>query len=223
MENRKDMNAGLARSLARLVAAARRARARFALLALGVISGGLVETSAPATLFIEVGDQKILPGTSGQKIAITISNDGEPVEIGAFELLIRVADGGPEAGGFISGPRIDGVDLLTGTPFEDKSFGGQFSSLDNTPQRQFWGVISTTATLGVGTDLLLATVSFDSTGFLSGVWDLSLTGFPGANTRLLDREGNPLEVSIANGTLAVCLGNWAKRRARRGVTSSPEM
>ncbi len=202
MGNYRDINVGSATSPAGHSRTARRGLPRFWLTAACLILG-LTGSSAGAALFIDVGSPTLLPGAPGQEVAIRISNDGPPVDLGGFELLIQVADGGPGAGGSIVGPRIDGVDLLTGTPFEGHALGGQFPALDNSPQRQFWNVVSLSATLGTGSDLLLATVSFDSTGLSPGTWDLSLSGFEGANTRLLDRQGTALDVSIANGTLTV--------------------
>lgn len=231
MGNNRDISVELTTSPAELRAPARLGRARHWRIMLGLLSG-LVGSSASAAVFINVGNPVILPERAEQKIAITISNDGPPLDLGGLALLVQVADGGPAFGGSISGPSIDGVDLLNGTPFEGKNLGGQFPAIDNTPQRQFWNVLGVGATLATGSGQLLATISFDSTGFSSGTWDLSLAFSSGATTRLVDPEGDPIDVSITNGTLTVVpepaagaaiigcllvgvsLANWAKRRPR---------
>ncbi|MBX3744967.1 MAG: hypothetical protein KF833_06620 [Verrucomicrobiae bacterium] len=163
----------------------------------------LAAVSCPAAVLITVGDISLLPGLSGQQVEIRIDHDGPPIEVGGLEFAIQVADGGPAAGGVVSGPVVQAVDLLTGTMFEGKSFGGQFPSIDNTGQQQFWNVLSLTAELPSGSGQRLARVTFDTTGFAEGTWTLSLAGMPFAQTRLLDRGGNPIDVTIQNGTLAV--------------------
>lgn len=163
----------------------------------------LAAAGSPAGVLITVGDIQLLPGLSGQQVEIRIDHDGPPIEVGALEFAIQVADGGPAAGGFMPGPVLHAVDLLTGTMFEGKSFGGQFPSSDNTAQQQFWNVLSLTAELPSGSGQRLARVAFDTTGFSEGAWTLSLAGMSFAQTRLLDWEGNPIDVTIQNGTLAV--------------------
>jgi hypothetical protein len=200
------MDLGHATSSGGLTGSSRRGRARLSRqIMAGMLSGALMimGASASAALLIDFGDQTLLPNTPGQSVAITISNDGAPVPLGAFELFIQVADGGPEwAAGSIPGPRIEAVNLLTGTPFESNNLGGQFGSLDNLPQRQFWGVVGS-PTLPTGSDQLLATVTFDTTGFDAGTWDVFLTGSPLPTSRLLNPQSDPYAVTIMNGTLTV--------------------
>jgi hypothetical protein len=206
MKNRKDTDVGLTASSGGLAGNSPCSRGRLArLITLTLLSGALLGAGAPASaaLLIDFGNQTLLPDTPGQSITVTISNDGEPVPLGGFELFLQVADGGPEwPAGSISGPAMESVDLLNGTPFQNNNFGGQFESLDNVPQRQFWSVVGT-PTLPTGSGQLLATVTFDTTGLGSGTWDLFLAELPGAGTRLLNPLSDPYDVAIVNGTLTV--------------------
>jgi hypothetical protein len=163
----------------------------------------LTPLCSTGVVLISVGDIALLPDMSGQQVDIRIDNAGSLLSVGALEFAIQVADGGPAAGGSFPGPVIDGVDLLTGTVFEGKSFGGQFISDDSTAQQQFWNVLSLTAELPSGTGQHLARVTFDTTGFTQGTWSLSLSGMAFAETRLLDWVGNPIALTIQNGSITV--------------------
>ncbi len=199
------------------------------------LAGILAAIPARAAIVIFVEDALLAPDRSGQQVEVWIDNDGPPLEVGGLDFSFQVGDGG--SGGLSSGPTIQSVDLLTGTLFESKDFGGQFPAQDNQPQRQFFSVISLSAILPTGSGQRLATVTLDTTGFGTGSWELSLGGLSLPNTALFDWSGNPIAAEVRNGTLTVvpepsaavwtgagllALGLWRLRRERgRRGRSSP--
>ena len=136
-----------------------------------------IVATASAEPVIDVGNHSLFPNMAGQEIQIFVTG-GTPVQ--GLNFYIQVADGGPEAAALglipppgIDGPAITGLDLLSGTIFED----------NNTEQRsgpflpQFRDGLTSTVEGTVLASGLLATVTFDTTGFttLGQQWELRLT------------------------------------------------
>ena len=150
-----------------------------------------------------------------------------------IQFNIQIGDGS------VTAPLITGVDILTGTIFQNNNTtpsGGQDG--DNTWRWEIGTTAATSPYPSVPTGYsTVATVTFDTTGFSSGTWDLSLTT-PQGSTAYIDTNTpvGPLPMTITDGTLTVLpvpepinaalpifgglvvlaggLGQWCRRAAR---------
>lgn len=142
---------------------------------------------------IVVGTHTLEPNTPGQTISLYVTG-GWPVQ--GLNFNLQIADGGPAAGGVISGPAITAVDLLTGTIFAADNTGMRLDAPDPAgddpvPQHTYRG--TSTAAGTVAADGLLAMVTIDTTGFERGAWSLTIsdtvngaTDFAGVEATILD-------------------------------------
>jgi len=151
---------------------------------------------------IVVGTHVLEPDTPGQMIPIYVTG-GWPVQGLNFD--IQVADGGPAAGGAISGPAITAVDLLTDTIFAADNTGMRLdveppAGDDPVPQQTYRG--TSTAVGTVAADGLLAMVTIDTTGFVRGAWSLTISNTVNGST---DFAGLP--ASLVDGVILV-RGTW---------------
>jgi uncharacterized protein (DUF952 family) len=163
---------------------------------------------------IDVGEHALLPNTPNQPIAIYVTG-GDAVN--GVDLVVQVADGGPEWGalggsGSILGPAISDIDLIsdsqllfhgnnTGEVDPEADEGFSLSQYEN----------RTTSTLSgaVSADGLLAWIIIDTTGFFrteGGTWsfDLLLAGaLDGAGVTSLSLPSPPYEadLTITNGLI----------------------
>lgn len=118
-----------------------------------------------AASVIVVGSHELQPNLAGQQVQILVTG-GDPVQ--GLNFNIQVGAGGPP---------ISDLDILTGTIFAGNNTGtsdpdGPGAS-DLAP---LWEGRTTTTNSGtVVTAGLLGTVTFDTTGFLAGTWDLSMS------------------------------------------------
>lgn len=156
-------------------------------------------TFAAATPTIVVGSHNLQPNQPDQTVQIFVSG-GDLVA--GVNFYIQTANGGPEAeaegwippGTAIVAPAITNLDLLTGTIFAENNLG-QLGGLPPGayPQIAFGGTLL--ASGYVPADGLLATVTIDTTGFLSGSFALSLTvaGLP--------TDFAPIPINITDGTI----------------------
>lgn len=167
------------------------------------LAGALAAISARAAIVIFVEDARLQADRSDQPVEVWINNDGPPLEVGGLDFFLQVGDGGSAVGGPGSGPTIQSVDLLTGTLFEGKDFGGQFPAQDNRAQRQFFSVISLSATLPTGSRQRLASITLDTTGWGPGSWELSLGSSSLVSTALFDWGGTPMGAELRNGAITV--------------------
>jgi len=136
-------------------------------------------TFAGAVPTIVVGTHELRPNQPGQTVQIFVTGGDD---VGGVNFYVQTANGGPEAeaqgwippGTAIVGPAITEFDLLTGTIFAGDNMG-QFGGLPPGafPQIALGGTVMNNGY--VPANGLLATVTIDTTGFLSGSFALSLS------------------------------------------------
>jgi len=156
-------------------------------------------TAACAQPVVVLGSHDLRENASGQTIQIFVSG-GDAVQ--GMNFNVQVADGGPEAGAFggtIDGPAITNVDIFTGTIFESNNTG-QAGSGSIVPQ--VYHAATTTSTGTVSANGLLATITFDTTGFFFmdpvHSWDLV-----SSNTLNGPMDFGPIPATISDGTINV--------------------
>jgi hypothetical protein len=189
-------------------------------LAIAAVAAALyLASSAHAALIITVGDHTLLPGTPNQAIPLYVSG-GDPVY--GLTLVAQVADGGPSAGGSITGPTLT-ADPKTGTIFD--AFPGTLYSTaaSGSPQIAIANALLDLPYTASATGLI-ATLYIDTTGFTSGTWDLALastlgdvTSFAGLDSSLQITPGTitirAIPEPAALGLLAVPVATLRRRRA----------
>lgn len=192
-----------------------------------VLLASAVTTRAQLTISFDNGDSTV--SASSPSIILNVKNEsGGALDIGGINFFITI-------GGNSSGPTMptgagQGVDLVTGTLFQNKDLGpNQFFS---NPRSQGWGVTFDTSsghfyTLADQATVKLATITFNS--FPDGSYTFSLSG-----TSFADKDGNgiativpsgatvtvvpePQHYAMAVGGLLVAFGSY--RRWRRGNQS----
>jgi len=155
---------------------------------------------AAAGLFLDVGNITLSPNQADQQRVFQVQNTGgAPVETLGIQFNIQIADGSA----IILTPTITHVDILTGTIFQDDntSQGGRMDTVRR------WEVYTLengsppkpSVPTGFST---VATVTFDTTGFSAGSWGLSFS-VPSGSTAYFDASGNPLAMTLYDGTLTV--------------------
>ena len=192
----------------------------------------LVASPSWASLTIVVGDHELQADQANQPIEVFVSG-GDPVQ--GLNCRVQVADGGPEAGGSANGPRIQDLDILSGTIFQGNNTGT--GDVDG-PHPDAWplGEIRSTITVSgtVAAQGLLATITMDTTGFYLGTWPLILsdtrdgpTDFPGLpapaitdGTITIRGEQPPPIIPEPSTFVLVSLGGvglarWRRRAGRR--------
>ena len=164
---------------------------------------------------ITVGDHGLLPNLPGQVIQISVSGEQDEF-VNTLVFYLQVADGGPEGvpyggPGLIDGPRIQDVDILSGTIFKDDNVG-DYGGGPLIPQ--FWD--SQTFSFGsVVANGLLATVTIDTTGFsASDSWALKMKGTLSGDSAL----SGPSVVEIENGFITIEGGIFPSNASFDGVS-----
>jgi hypothetical protein len=202
----------------------------------GVLCASVLATlQVKAQLFLDVGNVSILPNTPGQSVDFFVNNTtGSAVQVGGLNFNVQIGDGGAEAGGTTVGPTISGVDIVTGTKFEANNSGA--SDKGSAPEVAFWTVSTSSGTVGLDPGMnKIGSVTFDSTGFNSGSWTLSLGNTIGGPTTYLTSGGDPIPITITDGNLqltavpepatigmasgALLLGFGVFRKVRRRATN----
>ena len=109
---------------------------------------------------------------------------------------VQVADGGTDAavGGSIDGPKIQSVNLVTGTIFDGNNTG----QVDTLTLPQVSANTVTTSTGMIAADGLLATIEVDTTGFMEGTFDLRV-----GDTRNGPSDFAGIPIQITDGSLSV--------------------
>jgi hypothetical protein len=176
-------------------------------------------TAIGAQPTILVGDHSLQPEQAGQTIILNVSGGDF---VAGLNFNAQVADGGSEAGGTINGPKITGVDLLTGTPFAGNNTGQTEGG--GVPQVAIYTVTTQNGT--VSADGKLATLTLDTTGIAPGVYSLSLFETLNGPTSFLSGTGDTIDAAITDGsitivpeptimalggTMAICLLNRRRR------------
>jgi hypothetical protein len=164
--------------------------------ALALLASLALGGAAQAIPIIEL-DGYTIAAAPGQQIQIFVSGGAS---VSGLSFGLQVGDGGLINGGSDDGPLITLVDLVTGTIFEANN-GGQ-NDLNPLPDLLAFSSI-TTAAGSLVADGLLATVTFDGTGFGGRSLSLHLTGVAGTDTTFVDDLGFEIAAQIANGTITV--------------------
>ncbi len=126
-------------------------------------------SGAHAAVIVDLPDLNLIPNTAGQSFELTVSNDGGGVDVTGIQLNLQVADGGAEAGGSTDGPSITAVDIFTGTIFENNNNG--LTGGIAVPQIFAGGTLTSSGTVQIPNgSSTLASVTFDTTGFSSGIF-----------------------------------------------------
>ncbi|MEZ5329481.1 MAG: PEP-CTERM sorting domain-containing protein [Verrucomicrobiales bacterium] len=154
----------------------------------------------PASLTINLGERALVPNMAGQQVTIEVENtSGAPIPVLLLQFNIQIDDG--KAISLV--PDITFVDLLLDSifAFDNGGVGGK----QDTDHRWEVSVIEDGSAplpsipVGVST---VGTVTFDTTGFFVGEWDLSLTT-PSGTTTYLDSLATPLAMTISPGSIHV--------------------
>jgi len=204
-------------------------RVLWGLLAAGLQSG---VTHAAVILSGDVGNIPLLGNTANQTVELRLLNTGsDPLQVNGLTFQLNLVNGGG-----VLGPSITAVDLLTGTPLAGAGAASIAPGGSTSPA--FWDLryvfFSGSATLAANSDTLLATVTFNTTGFANDSWALSLGGtfynqfgtglefFPNFVDGQINVSAVPEPVQLALpifGGLAVLVGGarrWHRRQARVG-------
>ncbi len=157
-----------------------------------ILLPGLFCATSPASPIVLVGSHNLLPELPDQSIEIYVAG-GDLVQ--GLNFRIQVEDGGPHppVTGLVPGPRITAVDLVSQTIFSTNNNG----QLDVLRSPQIWVQSITTSPATVPNDQvpaegLLATVTFDTTGFSVGVYALMMSSTLDGPT---DFAGVPIDIS----------------------------
>ncbi len=155
---------------------------------------------------IDVGNHYLVPNQAGQSVRIMVSG-GE--QVSGLNFFAQVGDGGPELGQFglppgTDAPAITTVDLKSGTIFNGIS---DLQSNDGSiPQVAMYSIEYTQAGGSVAADGVLATLTFDTTGFSAGTWDFLLGDvLPTVPGGPFDSELVSTPINIQNGTISVTI------------------
>ena len=166
------------------------------------ILGSLAMLVAPAASLaapaINIGTISLEPNKANQIRAINVTS-GDAIQ--GFDLVLQVADGGPEAaefGGHIKGPAITAISVIAPNTVFGPNNTGQGGVGMNYPQ--LWDATTTTGSGSVAASGVIAQVTFDTTGLSSGNFPLLMTG-----TLLGDSDfANPAIVGqFTNGTISI--------------------
>ena len=158
-------------------------------------------STARAALILNVGNIDLLPNQANQQHIFQIQNTGgTAVETLGIQFNIQIDSGGA----LIVAPTITGVNILTSTIFASDN-NGQAGGADTVRR---WEVFTlengSLPKPGIPTGFsTVATVTFDTTGFSSGTWDLFLTTPAGSTAYLEPNTGDPLAMTLNAGTLSV--------------------
>ena len=156
-----------------------------------------------AQLVITAPDTNLLPNKANQEVEIIISGS---IDLAGLNFSLIIGDGFPDIpGSSIDSPTITSVDLIgseSPTIFTGNNNGQDIP--ENRPRAYQASVVTDTGTVsGSG---LLATVTIDTTGYLSGTYDLTLTGdadndFSGLE--IIDALSVVLPSTVHNGSITV--------------------
>jgi hypothetical protein len=168
-------------------------------IAVFTLFGLLAAACSAEAATIDVGTHFLAPNTAGQTFAIPVSG-GDQVQGGDF--YFQVADGGPEAGGSIDGPEISVADILgnpSSGPFTIFTLNNTGDAGGGSLAPQFWASGTTTATgTTVSADGTLAFVTVDTSGFLSGSWELKMK-----DTQMGDSGFGEVPTTVNNGWINI--------------------
>jgi len=139
--------------------------------------GGAVGLLAPSALAVNptivVGNHVVIP-LPGQSFTIPVTGG---VAVSGVNFNAEVANGGTANGG-TPGPVITNVNLVSGTIFASNNSGQQNAT--SFPSQVYSGLVITNSGT-VNTTGTLATMTFDPSNFIGGIYSLKLAGFSNGN------------------------------------------
>jgi hypothetical protein len=161
---------------------------------------------------IIVGNHTLLANTANQLVTIQVSG-GE--QIAGEDFFAQIGDGGAFNGGSNTKPSLTNVDIINGTIFASNN-NGAYGDLQgtnppgsNAAHPLIWVDGTTTNSGTVAANGLFATLTIDTTGLNSGTFPLILTGVANTlghfDTTLRDANGDPIPLSVNNGSLTLSL------------------
>ena len=155
-------------------------------------------SAAQADLTIVVGAHDLQPNQAGQTVPIFVTSDiADSTQGLAFNA--QLGDGGPDLGGTDVTPLMTGDAVGPGTLFETNHNAPADGSVPPSFVNIGFTVQSGTVPIPVGATLL-ATLTFDTTGFTAGTWPLLLSGTANGDTQILQTVG---ALSIENGSITI--------------------
>lgn len=164
-----------------------------------------------AALILQTGAVNLQPNLAGQVIDFFVQNDSaSEVLVSGLEFSLQVGDSGPgsEGGlGTVDGPNITSANLLTDTPFATDNEGTPANL--GFPQLAIYSLGTGSGdpvSLPGNTSSKLARVTFDTTGFASGVWSLAFGNTLNDATKYLYSDGVvvvDVPLTITDGTLSI--------------------
>ena len=169
------------------------------LLAFGGAVGLLAPGALAANPTIVVGNHVLIP-LPGQSFTIPVTGG---VAVSGVDFNAAVANGGTANGG-TPGPAITNVNLVSGTIFASNNSGQQNGTAF--PSQLYSGVVITNSGT-VTTTGTLATLTFDPSNFIGGIFSLKLAGLSNGNisgdTDFVDANANTVPATVTNGNIIV--------------------
>jgi hypothetical protein len=170
------------------------------LLAIGGAVGLLAPSAFAVNPTIVVGNHVLIP-LPGQSFTISVSGG---TAVSGVNFNAEVANGGTANGG-TPGPAITGVNLLSGTIFASNNSGQQNATATPT---QFFSGDTITNSGTVSASGTLATMTFDPSNFIGGIYSLKLGGlsngnFVGDTDFTVAPDYSPIPATITNGNIIV--------------------
>ncbi len=169
------------------------------LLAFGGAVGLLAPSALAANPTVVVGNHVLIP-LPGQSFTIPVTGG---VAVSGVDFNAEVANGGTSNGG-TPGPAITNVNLISGTIFASNNSGQQNGT--TFPSQLYSGVVITNSGT-VTTTGTLATMTFDPSNFIGGIYSLKLVGFSNGpisgDTDFVDANGLTVPATVTNGNLIV--------------------
>jgi dockerin type I repeat protein/PEP-CTERM motif-containing protein len=170
------------------------------LLAFGGAVGLLASQSIAANPTIVVGNHVLIP-LPNQSFTISVSGGNA---VSGVDFNAEVANGGPSLGGTL-GPSITGINLVSGTIFASNNSGQQNSS--SLPSQAYSGLVITNSGT-VNASGTLATMTFDPSNYIGGIYSLKLGGFSNGSVSgdtdfTVAPDFSPIPATITNGNIIV--------------------
>ncbi len=180
----------------------------------------MMAVSVTAAPMIDVGHHFLQPNQAGQAIDLYVTG-GDMVS--GLNLWVQVGDGGPERTLLgldpgTAGPHITSIDIKTGTIFAgvtDEPVNNQVIPQLGDVSLALLGAVPSVAANG-----RLATVYFDTTGWTSGTWDLSLTNILDLG---LDSDFAGISALITNGSIEILLSAIAGDFNGDGIVDADDL
>lgn len=142
----------------------------------------------------------LLPNTAGQDVQFFASGVPGEGNIDGLELNMQIGDGGTAIGGTDIGPTFEAVDMVLGTIWNGPGGGANQDDPFVSPLLRQSTVFSNSA---FSADGLVATITFDTTGFSNGTFDFLLSGVAGNFDSVFFLVDDTVPTTAPNGFLRI--------------------